>query len=185
MKSSLKKNILITIASIAGLLLLVAAGLYLYFYLQFSSYQDDQYKFSMRYPKDWKVIVHPRENVAVIFIKPKETALDTLQETFYVTVQPVPADIFNLDAFTGRVRKQMVGVFEKSINIAEDKPIHWGWHQGHIMVFEASKPDHLKMINAWVLYQNQSYILTFLGDMNKFDQDKLYVDEMIRSFQLQ
>ena len=49
---------------------------------------------------------------------------------------------------------------------------------------EAPKPDRLKMVNAWVLRDGQAYILTFLGDMDKYNQDAILVYEMIRSFQL-
>lgn len=185
MKSSQKKSILTIIAWSAGFLLLAALGLFLYFKFQFNVYQDDQYKFSIEYPKTWKMIVHPRANVAVIFLRPKDTALDTVQENFNVTVQPVPEDIYTLPAFSAAIKRQMTGVFGKSINIVEDKSLRWGWREGHKMAIEAPKPDHLKMVNAWVLRGNQAYILTFLGDMNKYDQDSLYINEMVRSLQLQ
>jgi len=185
MDASLKKTILIIIASSAGLLLLTALGLFLYFNAQFSVYHDVQYKFSIKYPKTWKVIIHPRTDVAVVFLRPKDTALDTLQENFNVTIQPVPNDVFTLEAFSATIKRQMTGVFGKSINIVEDKPLHWGWREGHQMAIEAPKPDHLKMVNAWVLRSNQAYILTFLGDMNKYAKDGLLVNEMIRSLQLQ
>jgi hypothetical protein len=185
MESSAKKTILISILSVAGLLLLAALGWYLYFIFQFSVYTDDQYKFSIRYPKTWQVIVHPRDKVAVVFMRPKDTALDTMQENFNVTVQSVPNDILTLEAFTGTVKAQMTQVFGKSIKIVEDKPFHSGWHEGHMIAIDALKPDHLKLLNAWVLHSDQAYILTFLGDMNKYEQDALIVNEMIRSLQLQ
>ncbi len=185
MEISLKKKILIGIASTAGLFLLLALGWLLYFNAQFSVYQDDQYKFSIKYPKTWRVIIHPRANVAVVFLRPKDTALDTVQENFNVTVQPLPNDVFTLAAFSATIKRQMTGVFGKSINIVEDKPLQWGWREGHEMALEAPKPDHLKMVNAWVLRSNQAYILTFLGDMNKYAQDAFLVNEMIRSLQLQ
>jgi len=185
MKASLKKNILVGIASTAGVLLLAALGWYVYFILQFSVYQDDQYKFSIKYPKTWKVIIHPKPTVAVIFLRPKDTALDTLQENFNVTIQPVPYSISTIEAFSATIKKQVIAVFDKSINIVEDKSIHWGWREGHKMAIEAPKPDHLKMVNAWVLRSNQAYILTFLGDLNKYKQDSFVVNEMIRSLKLQ
>jgi hypothetical protein len=185
MDASLKKKILIGIASTAGLLLLLALGWLLYFNAQFSVYQDDQYKFSIKYPKTWRVVIHPQANVAVVFLRPKDTALDMLQENFNVTIQPQPDDILTLAAFSARIKKQMIGVFGKSINIVEDKPLQWGWHEGHEMAFEAPKPDHLKMINAWMLFHHQAYILTFFGDMNKYAKDASLVNEMIRSLQLQ
>ena len=129
--------------------------------------------------------MRPQANVAVVFIRPKDTALDTLQENFNVTVQPVPSDILTLDAFSGTVKRQMTAVFGKSINIVEDKSIHWDWREGHQWAIEAPIPDHLVMVNAWVLRSNQAYILTFLGDMNKYAQDRLVIDEIIKSLQLQ
>jgi len=185
MDVSRKKLILIIISSCAGFLLLLALGLFLYFSAGFNVYHDDQYKFSIKYPSNWRMIVHPQANVAVVFLRPKDTAMDTLQENFNVTVQPLPSDIFTLDAFSAAIKRQMSGTFGKSINIVEDKPFQWGWHEGHIMVIEAPNPDHMKMINAWVLRDGQAYILTFLGDMNKYSQDDLAVSEMIRSLQLQ
>jgi len=185
MKVPYKKTILIIIASSAGLLLLAALGWLLYFSAQFSVYQDDQYKFSIKYPKTWKVIIHPQANVAVVFLRPKDTSLDTLQENFNVTIQPLPDNFSNLAAFSAGIKRQMTGVFGKSINIVEDKPLQWGWREGHQMAIEAPTPDHLKMVNAWVLRGSQACILTFLGDMNKYARDAFYVNEMIRSLQLQ
>lgn len=186
MDISRKKIILIVIGVTAGSLLFLAVGIYLYFIMQFNVYHDEQYKFSIKYPKTWKVVVHPKESVAVVFLRPKDTELDALQENFNVTVQAVPEDIINLAQFTARIKTQMTAVFEKSINIVEDKPYHWGWRDGHIWAIEAPRPDHLKMVNAWLINDNnQAYILTFLGDMNKYAQDRFYVFEMIHSLQLQ
>jgi hypothetical protein len=185
MEASLKKNILIGITGVAGFLLLIAAGWLLFFKLQFSEYQDAQYKFSIKYPSTWKVIIHPQANVAVVFLRPKDTALDAIQENFNVTIQPQPDDISNLAQFSARVKTQMTAVFDKNIKITEDKPLQWGWREGHMIAIDAPTPDHLKMVNAWVLNNNQAYILTFLGDMNKYPQDALVVSEMIRSLQLQ
>jgi len=185
MESSTKKIILIVIASIAGLLLLAALGFYLYFISQFSVYQDDQYKFSIKYPKAWKVIVHPKPSVAVVFLRPKDTALDRLQENFNVTVQEVPSVASTLPAFSEAIKKQMTAVFGTSIKIVEDKSLQLGWREGHMMDIEGPKPDQLKMVNAWVIRSDQAYIMTFLGNVDKYGQDGILVNEMIRSLQLQ
>ena len=185
MEASTKKTILIVIASCAGLLLLAALGWFLYFNSQFKVYQDYKYKFSIKYPRTWRVVVHPKPMVAVVFLRPKDTALDALQENFNVTVQPLPDNIPSLSAFSAAIKRQMTGVFGNSIKIVEDKPINYGWREGHQMALEAPNPDHLKMVNAWVLRSNEAYILTFLGSINKYAQDGFLVNEMIRSLQLQ
>jgi len=184
MKASLKKNILIWVASSAGFLLLTALGLYVYFMLQFNVYQDDQYKFSIKYPKTWKVFIHPKKDVAVIFQRPKDTAFDPFFENFCVVVQPVPDDILTVQAYTATIKKQMLAVFKGNISVVEDKSIQWGWREGHIWSIVAPNPDHLRMDNAWVLRGSQAYLMAYLSDMNKYSQDALYVEEMFRSLQL-
>jgi hypothetical protein len=162
-----KKTVLIVIASCAGLLLLAALIWFLHFKLQFGLYRDYQYKFSIKYPRTWKVVIHPRANVAVVFLRPKDTVMDTVRENFNVTVQPLPNDIYTLATFSAAIKTQMTGVFGKSIMITEDRPLHWGWREVRKMTFDAPVPDHLKMVDAWVLRDTQAYILTFFGDMNK------------------
>ena len=185
MKSNLKKNILIGIVSIAGLLLLAAFGWYLHFNSQFILYQDVHYKFSIKYPNTWRIIMNPRANVAVAFVRPKDTAFDILQENFNVTIQTAPQMDLTLPAFSATVKRQMLAVFGKNITIVEDKPMRWGWREGHLMVIVGPKPNQLRMVNAWLLRGNQAYILTFLGDVNRYPQDALIISEMIHSFQLQ
>ncbi|MDE2222595.1 MAG: hypothetical protein KGK03_05945 [Candidatus Omnitrophica bacterium] len=185
MSPSFKKNILLGILGLAGILLLAGLGWFIYFKSQFRVYHDRKYQFSIEFPKTWSVLVHPKPNVAVIFLRPKDTPLDTLTENFNVVVQPLSKQDHVLAVFNGNVKKQMIAVFGKHIIIARDVPMHWGWRKGHEMVFKAPSPDHLVMVNAWTLRIDQAYILTFLGDMNKFGKDSLVVDEMIRSFQLQ
>jgi hypothetical protein len=184
-RASLKKNILIGIAWTAGLVLLAALGWFLFFKAQFIFYKDNHYKFSIKYPRSWKVRKPQRPYVAVIFMRPKETVMDTMQENFNVTVEPVPANLLTLSNFSAKIKEQMTDLFGPNLKITEDKPLQWGWRQGHKMIFVAPKPDHLIMVNAWVLKSDQAYILTFLGDMNKYKQDATVVDEMIRSFHLE
>jgi hypothetical protein len=185
MEATLKKNILIGIAAAAGLLLLAALGWLLYFKSQFILYQDSQFKFAIKYPQNWQVIPRPRPNVPVIFLRPKDTALDTVQENFNVTVQALPNDISTIEDFSARIKKQVIGTFGKSIQLVGDKSLQWGWRKGHEIIIEAPTPDHLKMVCAWVLRDTQVYIMTFIGDMNKYSQDSMAINEMIHSLQLQ
>jgi len=185
MKASLKKPILIGIASTAGVLLLAALGWFIYFNAQFNTYQDPDHRFSIKYPKTWRILPYPMKDVAVLFLRPKDTALDLMEENFSVTIQVAPVMDRTVAAFSATVKRQMTAVFKKNINIVEDRPIKWGWREGHLMAFEAPHPQHLKMVTAWLLRGDKAYLLNFLGDMNKYAHDSVFVNEMIRSFQLQ
>src|SRR5438128_1556799 len=128
MEASRKKIIITLIALSTAFLLLLAWGLYVN--AQFIVYTDNYYKFSIKYPRTWKIVVHPQPNVAVVFIRPKDTALDTTQENFSVTIQPVSEEDRVLAVFSARIKTQMTAVFDKNIKIVEDKPIRWGWREG-------------------------------------------------------
>lgn len=175
--------ILVIIASSAGVLLLLVLVWLIYFKLQFTVYQDDQYKFSIKYPKDWKVIIHPYNNVAVAFLRPKDTTMDLMQESFNVTIQPVPEDLHDLAAFSATIKRQLTGSFN-TIKLDEDKSIHWDWREGHMIVYQ-EPASQFEMVNAWVLRSDQAYILTFLGERSKYPQDAIYVHEMVHSLKLQ
>jgi len=184
MDALLKKKILIGVACLIGLFFLAFVGWALYLRSQLILYQDTQYKFSIKYPNTWKIVINPRPNVAVGFMRPKDTALDTVQEDFSVTVQPVPTSLLALPAFSAKIKQQMIAVFSKNIRIVHDQPLYWGWREGREVIFEAPKPDHLIMVNAWVLRDDQAYIMTFFGDMNKYEQNRFLVQRMIRSLRL-
>ena len=184
MNPLIKKIILIVLVSIAGLFLLAAVGWYFFSTTQFAVYQDDQYKFSIKYPKAWKVVPHYKPNTVVLFLRPKDTALDLIQENFNVTIQPMPDTLSTMDAFTARVKMQMLAVFGRNMRFVEDKPMAWGWRQGHLIVMYENPPNHLMIANAWVSRSNLVYIMTYLGDENKYPKNSILVNEMIRSFQL-
>ena len=180
-----KKAILIVIASVAGFLLVAAIFWFLIFKGQFVEYRDAQYKFSIDCPGNWRVIIHPQAGVAVVFLRPKDTAMDSIQENFNITIQPAPREYLSISAFSAAVKRQMTGTFGKTIKVVEDKPVQWGWRVGHEMVFDSPTPDHIKLVSAWVMSGDMVYILTYVGDMNKYAKDGIVVDEMIHSFKLQ
>ncbi len=184
MQQNTKKIILVSIASLAGIVLLGALGWFVYFVSQFASYQDSLYHFSVKYPKEWKVIKNPQPSLAAMFISPKETAMDVFQENFNVTVQPVPEHLASLATYSETITRQMTAVFKTNIKIVEDKPFQFGGRRGHRMIFEAPKPDALKTVVAWTIKGDQAYILMFMGKMDKYKQLSPMLEEILKSFAL-
>lgn len=183
-KVSHKKLIFKIIAFCVGFSLLSMIVYIIFFNLQFTVYNDDQYQFSIKYPKSWKVVVHPKKNVAVIFVRPKDTGFDAMQDNFNVTVQPLPKDIYTLEEFSNTIKAQMITMFGINTKFVLYKQVSWGWRQAYMLSIEARRPDNLKMVNAWVLRDREAYILTFLGDIDRYPHESLLVRSMIRSLKL-
>ena len=154
----------------------------MYLRSQFVTYHDDLYKFSIQYFKTWTVVAHPKPTVAVEFIRPKETSLETIRENFNVTVQPLPQVIYSLEELSNTLKAQMISVFGN--RIIEYKRVHWGWRQGYWMSVAVVKPDHYRLVNVWLVANNKVYILTFLGSIINYRNDAVFVEKMVRSFHL-
>ncbi len=184
MQPQTKKTILITLASIAGALLLAAAGWLLYFNSHFGSYQDAQHHFIVKYPTAWKFIKSPQPSVAVVFQSPKENALDVLQENVNITVQAVPPHLASLKSFSDKIYQQMTVVFKQNIKVVENVSLDFGGRRGQRMVFEAPNPDNLKMVVVWTIKGDQAYIFTYLGLIKTYPQYGPLVEEMVKSFKL-
>ena len=184
MNTQTKKNILIAVGAAAALVMAAGIVFIIYNAGQFADYQNSSYKFFVRYPKNWQVIESPQPGVAVVFLSPKETALDVFRENINITIQPVPDEIASIKTFSRTIVDQTAAVFKTNIKIIENKPFTFGGRRGQRLVFEAPKPDHLKAVVAWTIRRDQAYILTFLTTIRKYPQSSSKVEEVLKSFQL-
>ncbi len=184
MQAQVKKNILIFVAVIAALVMAAGTAWIVYNAAQFADYHDNSLGFSMRYPVKWQAIERPQPGVAVVFLAPKESALDVFRSNMNITTQFVPDEIASIKTFSRTITEQMQAVFRANIRIIEDKPFAFGGRQGHRMVFEAPRPDNLKALVVWVIRKDQAYILTFMTTIRKYPQSSPKVEEVLKSFQL-
>lgn len=184
MNTQVKKNILIAVGVMAALVMVAGAVLIVYNAGQFADYQNSSYRFFVRYPKNWQVIESPQPGVAVVFLSPKETALDVFRENINITVQSVPDEIASIKTFSRTIIEQMRAVFKTNIKIIEDKPVAFGGRTGHRLVFEAPKPDNLKAVVVWTIRRDQAYILTFMTIIRKYPKSSSKVEEVLKSFRL-
>jgi len=180
-----KKTILIAIAITAGVLLLFAILWFLNFTGQFHLYRDKAYGFSIKFPKHWQVISHPQPGGAVVFVSPKETAMDAFQENVNIAVQDVPPGIATLKTFSDQILLQMSKVFT-NLKVTESKAITFGGRSGYRVLFAAEKPDAIRILNVWTIKSGSTaYILTYMAAARQYKAYLPLVEEMIKSFRLE
>ena len=182
LEPAVKKKVLIGIAVVGAILLTAAVGFFLFFLSQFSLYRDPSSGFSMKYPTQWKVLAN-QGGAAVVFVSPKETALDTFQENVNITIQPVPPHLATLKSFSDKIIQQMTAVFQ-NMKIIESKNVEFGGRPGHRMLFATEKPQPIKILNVWVIKGDQAYILTYMAMTSRYQTYLSQVQMMIHSFQL-
>ncbi len=179
MEANVKKYILWGIIATCVLLL----GVLIWYVLQFSEYTDKTYRFSIKCPSGWN-IVHPAPaGVAVEFVAPKETELDTVNENINIVVQDVPAKIATLESFSATIEKQLKAVFN-NIKIVENKSVMINGRRAHRLSIETDKSNKLRLVHVWVIKGSRAYIITFLGANEKYPQYASTVDAVVNSFKL-
>ena len=184
MQQGTKKKILIGIAVAGGAFLLGAVLWYFIFTSQFISYHDTTYGFDIKYPAKWQMMRTPQAGAAVVFLSPKETALDVFRENVNITVGDVPAEIATLKNFSDKIILQMTRVF-KNVKVMEYKPILFGGRKGTRFVFTAQKPDAVTIFIALTIKgAAKSYILTYMAATKNYQKYLPLVEFMVQSFKL-
>ena len=182
MEQKTKKIILISIAAVAGTLLLAALVFYVFFQSQFTVYQDTTHGFSVKYPKDWQKLVAPQPGAAVVFISPKETALDVFLENVNISIEPLPEGISNVQGLSEQIILQMTQVFG-NMQITGKKAVTFGGRKGYAMVFAVEKPRAMRILNVLtVIGAKNAYVFTYMSMGNRYKTYLPLVTEMIRSF---
>ncbi len=179
-----KKKIILVVILCATVLVLIAGSIWLWIFLsQFSSYHNRQYGFNLSYPVKWEK-TDDYKGIAVAFIRPKQTALDTFQPNINITVQNVPAHIATLSSFSETITKQMTAVFEKNMKILEDKNCKFAKRPGHRLVVAETDSSHLKIIFVWTIKGSEAYVFTFMAEDKQYDELFPIIKRMIDTFEL-
>lgn len=180
MKQETKRIALVTLWCLAAVVLLVGVGWIGYYFYQFPTYHNNQYRLSVKYPRDWQKMEQVG-GVVVAFVRPKQTAMDIFEPNFNITVQEAPDKIATLTSFSETITKQMKAVFKKTINILEDKECTFANRRGHRLVLLAS-PDNIKAEFVWTIKGSLAYIFTFMAREKQFKELSPAIDAIVESF---
>ena len=148
---------------------------------RFATYEEKGYGIKIKYPKDWA----RKENqvgTVVVFISPKENAIDPFQENFNIVVQDVATGM-DLKQYTATAILQMKTVFNNVI-LSDPAPVRVAGRDGMKLEYIVKAEFDLKVIHEWMLKDNHAYQLTFIADKDHFEQYWPTVQTMLNSFQV-
>lgn len=184
MEQATKKKLLIGLAATAAVVLLAALIWLIIFNSQFRVYADRVDRFSIRYPSAWQMVPHPQAGASVVFVSPKETALDTFRENVNISIQDLPMEISSIKGLTDTILLQMTKVFP-NIKVAQSLPVEFGGHKGNRVLFVADQPEKVRILTVWTVKgASKAYILTYMATGKAYPTYLPLVEEMIKSFRL-
>jgi len=149
------------------------------------TYNDVEYKFSIKYPFDWKK-EERYMGMAVIFFSPKENDLDEFQESVNVTIEDLSwrknKDSITLDDYA----KESITSLKASLSdfkLLEGDFYVLDKNPAYKIVFSAVRNgENLKYIMIFTIRETIAYLVTYTAKENKFTDYEKIANEIIESF---
>ncbi len=150
---------------------------------KYAVYQNEEFHFSIKYPKSWKVIENPnapQPGPVVAFLSPKESAMDTFQENVNIVVQDLGEKPPTLDQYVAKALDQLTGTFN-DIEVSENVPVTVGDLHGRKIVYAGKEKSPLKFMTVIFVEDDMVLSIYYTADAAKFDQSRGEVEAMVGS----
>ncbi len=173
----------IVLLSIIGVLVLAVVTAGVWFLLVFKQYRNDAAKVRLYYPGSWAVKEKPLDNVVAIFVSPKETALDSFQETVNVSIYDMTPNIISQDEYVRMALGQITAVF-KDLTVTEKKPFQVAGHDGYRVELKVRGAPAMTLVVYLFTIREKGYNLFYMGTEDRYPKDKAMLDLMAWSMQV-
>ncbi|OGX08322.1 MAG: hypothetical protein A2Z88_05770 [Omnitrophica WOR_2 bacterium GWA2_47_8] len=173
---------------LAGTVALIVLVIYLMTGKQaYKLYQNDRVGISIKYPSNWKVIENPEGGAVVVFLSPKENALDAFFENVSIVVQDLPpGKAITLQEYSNKAVEQLTVTLKKTVEVVERSPATLDGRAAYRFVWKemgaANNPLAVKMTHEWVIKNNRAYQVTFGALLSRHDKYLGIVNTMLSSF---
>lgn len=157
------------------------------------TYQDKQFKFSLKYPEYWVMEERPHDGLGLVqFSAPQSSEFDKIYESVNITLVDLALkpQLQNIDNFTKTTTTQLLGVFGDYVNVVESKKIRLGGLPAYRLTYvtlteTAFAKAKFKYLHAWTVRGRHAFILTFVGEKDGFNANLRHVNRMIRTFKFE
>jgi len=179
-KLNMKKIILISLGALAGLIVLWAVGLWIFFLLTFKTYLNETDGIQISYPKTWVVKEHPATDVIVAFISPKDNALDTFAENVNVSTY----DMSNLPHSTEQYAKIMIDqltMLFADLQLTEKAIFPMAGQSGYRMVVKIVGEEAKTIVVYAFTIGTTGYNILYVGSDDRYLKERTMLDAMALS----
>jgi len=173
----------ITLLSFIGVLVLAILAGGIWFMVAFNQFHDDAGKVRMYYPRGWQVKEKPLDNVVAIFVSPKETALDSFQETVNFSIYDMPENVLSLDDYVKLAFEQITAVF-RDLKVTEKKAFKVAGHQGYRVELRVKGTPSMALVVYLFTIHEKGYNLFYMGAEDRYPRDKAMLDFLAWTMQV-
>jgi hypothetical protein len=180
---NVKKIILISLSVLAGLIVALVIGLWIFCFVTLSTYRSEKDGVEIAYPKSWEVREHPATDVIVAFVSVKENELDTFNENVNLSTYDMSALSHSTADYAKIMVDQLLMIFT-DLKLVEKTPFLVAGHKGYRMVLQITG-ETAKMIVVYAFtIDTMGYNILYIGSNEAYARDRVALDMMALTFKL-
>ena len=150
---------------------------------KFLTYDSSVYGIRIKYPSDWTKQEQVPGLVAA-FLSPQESASDTYQENFGVFIEDLSTQPMTLEEYT-ELSVTSIEQLITDANILDSSTTTLDGNSAHKVVYTGRLEQYnLKWMQIWTVKDNTAYVLTYVSEVNKYNDFLDTVQEMVNSFEI-
>ncbi len=149
----------------------------------YSLYRNPGLGFQINFPAYWKAY-EPKSGAVVIFLSPKQSEIDQMQENVNISIKDLPETMTN-EHISELIINQVSKVFGEHIITSETYQITMGGQPGFRFTFYGTGdnvPVSVQYVTAWTMVGKRLYVFTFTGLKTDYPEYEKKVNKMIDSF---
>lgn len=149
---------------------------------KFLTYDNSADGIRIKYPSDWTKNSQI-EGAIVVFLSPKKSASDT-SATLGVSTEDLSKQPMTLEEYTTLSLKNL-NQFVTDAKILDSSATTLDGNSAHKVVYTAKQGQYtLKFMQVYTIKDNTAYVLSYIAEINKFNDFLDTAQEMIDSFKI-
>ncbi|MEW5894827.1 MAG: PsbP-related protein [Candidatus Omnitrophota bacterium] len=153
-------------------------------------YHDEQFKFTVKYPAYWPIVVRPQNGMALVqFSSPKSSEDDKVIENVNISIVDLALNpkMMDINYFSKITTQQMIGTFGEGLNVLETKSARWSGLPAFRFSYVTKEKtsitgSRMKYLHVWTIKGQYAFILTYIGEAEEFDENMKRANIIIKSF---
>ena len=182
-KLDVKRITLISIGALAGAIVILALGLWIFFLVTFKTYLNETDGIQISYPRTWEVKEHPAENVFVAFLSPKDNALDTFTENVNVSTFDMSKQPHSTEDYAKIMVDQLLLIFT-DLKLVDKTIFPISGQKGYRMVLKISGDEPKTIVVYAFTFDTTGYNILYIGADDRYLKDRTLLDAMALSFKV-
>ena len=171
---------------VASILILI--GINRNTYRNFKTYDNDNYQFEIKYPKDWlkRDLDDPITGEIVIFSSTLETPADSFLEKVYIAVEYLSSEPVTLEEYTQSVFERIRQAKGSDIEVYQDRKTSVSKYPARRVVYSREENGlQLRQMETFTIVNDRVYIAIYTAERAKFSKFLETANKMINSWEIE